>query len=275
MNTEAIIVTGFFDIGRDSYAGAFKRSPDDYFEAFKVWSQLQNIIVVFTYADMAERIIALGRKNIHTIVRDFNAEKEQSLVYPMMIEIEESSFFKEKRKKLSEDSPENKADYNFAVSLKPSFMKEAKGMYLDSRYFVWMDFGFNHKKSCQYPIEEEFNTEIVVSHLKEKGYFFGHHLNKLSHATINSLIEEPGEIIMGGFYVLRADAIERFYLLYRDIEEELLDKGLMDDDQTILTLLIQKDPGFKVFSSNWCLGLKQIGCDITSYSDISKFPEIL
>lgn len=269
------IVTAFYDIGRSEWPG-FERTPDEYFEAFKTWSQLKNDIVVYTYPEMAERILSLERENITTVSLDLDTIKS---FYPSMYEkmkrLQSDESFLKYRRWFLPGYPENNADYNFLTAMKAWFLS-TEGQYDELRgrlydYYAWIDFGFNHKNSEQYPVQEEFDQLWENDKLKASGYFFGHNLDNIPN--IFDVVRNPGEYIMGGIFLVANHYVPRFSVDWENAVYTLLDVDFMDDDQTILLMILKDNEKIVLCESDWCLGLKQLGCKLTSKADIQQFSQ--
>lgn len=271
------IVTAFYDIGRSEWPG-FERTPEEYFEAFKVWSQLKNDITVYTYPEMAEKITSLERSNISVISLELDMLKiYHPSIYKKMKRLQGDESFLKYRRGLPPGYPENNADYNFLMAMKAWFLsREADRDDREERlynYYAWIDFGFNHKNSEQYPIKEEFDQLWENDRLREKAYFFGHNLENIPN--IFDVARNSGEHIMGGIFLVSNAYLNRFLIEWDRAVDALLSVDLMDDDQTIILIVLRNNQkeDISIAESDWCLGLKQLGCKLTSKADIRQFSQ--
>lgn len=91
---ETLLVTAFFDIGRgESNIKNLKRSSQKYFDYFKHWARIQNLLVIYTQPEFVNEVMrireefGLKEKTIIITIEDLATIEPQ--IYKRMIEVEE------------------------------------------------------------------------------------------------------------------------------------------------------------------------------------------
>jgi len=115
-----ILVTAFFDIGREHYI-EIPRSLSTYLEYFRRWARIKNYLVVFCGNELVKHEILQIRKSydlqdmtrIIVIENIFDIEAD---MYQRMKQIETDRYFLQFR--IEKNIPENLAEYNYITNLK-------------------------------------------------------------------------------------------------------------------------------------------------------------
>lgn len=284
---KVIFVTSFLDIGRANWSVS-PRSSEEYFSAFEQWSKIRNTTYVFAFKEMAEKVRALNRPHlkVREVPDNFLWESEYTgEAYLRMRRIERDPFFIDFRSvNYPSDAPENKAVYNLVCALKMHWIERAaleEGN--KEAYFAWIDFGFNHPKSRQYPYIEDFDRSEwffdPVDQDSEMDVFLFRKLGVQIPPTIYHMIYSAGESFIGGFFMVKGSAVPSFTREWNDALERILDMELMDDDQALIGAIVRKvytarnkpNLDIAVLESDWCLGLKQMGCKLRSLENRPEF----
>ena len=257
-NKEITLVTSFFDIGRKDY-GDYARSNKKYLDDFKFWARMKNNLVVYTDKEMAKEVkkirkeFGLEEKTKIIIIEDIT--KLEPEIFSRMKEIENSDYFLSYRYK--EVTPENKALYNYVMLIKSWCISDAVKQGVNTEFVAWLDFGYNHGGDV-FINSEEFNFTWEYEFVHDTITYFNN--NDLSDKPIFYLIQSMEVDIMGATFVIPSKLAEKHYCLIKNAMIELLDLGLMDDDQLLMIMASRKEPSlFDIKQSDWFLPIKDYG----------------
>ncbi|OZC08834.1 hypothetical protein X798_04160 [Onchocerca flexuosa] len=134
----------------------------------------------------------------------------------------------------------NSADYNIIVNSKPYFLYNATQstrFRASDRMFVWIDAGYGHGRKGIIPDHCHWRPQLRRDRITIIQLTPIH--DKLSRYSINDLYRVDWVVLSGGFIAGDSYSINRFYRFYQKSFMELLDSGRIDDDQTILTLMLK------------------------------------
>jgi protein YibB len=241
---EISIVTAFFDIGRGDWTPSkglphyLQRTTDTYFDRFANMAKLDNTIVVYTSEDLAEKVWELRKgKESETVVVVVDFEKEFDEYRDSIRKIQNNPDYLAKINPNQIKNPEYwSADYVLVNMLKSHFVNHAIGSGVISTDLVaWLDFGYcredntlNNVKLWNYP----FN--------KEKIHFFN--IKDYKGTSITDIIANNDVHITGPCIVASQSMWPELEKLVDKSFRELLDKNLIDDDQTLLLMSYLTQP---------------------------------
>lgn len=257
-NGEITLVTSFFDIGRKKY-GDYARSNKKYLDDFKFWARMKNNLVVYTDKEMAKEVkkirkeFDLEEKTKVIIIEDIT--KLEPKIFNRMQEVEKSDYFLSFR--YNENLPENKALYNYIMLMKSWCLADAIKQGIDTDFVAWLDFGYNHGGDV-FINPEEFSFTWKYNFPKDKITYFNR--EKITVKPIFYLVQSMDVNIMGAPFIVPSKLAEKHYSLIKNAMIELLDLGLMDDDQLLMIMASRKEPSlFDVKQSDWFLPIKDYG----------------
>lgn len=260
MKIENLIVTAFFDIGRETEKNSkLSRSNMQYMEYFKVWARLENELVVYTEPKFANEIKKIREQfklgNITYVIIIDNIYEIENEIYKRMKRVSQEG--ESQRLKLHLNAMSGKAEYDYLMLLKYYFMSDAvKRLKKTEGNVSWIDFGFNHGTVC-YTDANDFAFKWCPN-LENDIHVFS--------------LRNPKDINSLGYLLLQADCImgapiiadvNKSYLLWKYCREamlSLLSLDTIDDDQQLLLMaykLHQED--FCIHKSGWFLPIKQFG----------------
>lgn len=245
--SEAIsIVTAFFDIGRgelsidQGHPEHLHRTNDQYFKYFSYLARLENEMVVFTTKEYKQKILDLRRgKKTEIVILDLQENFKEYL--DKIRAIQQSQSFQAKinpkqLKNIEYWSPE----YVLIMNLKVYFIERAiRQNLVHSNTVAWLDFGY-----CR--------TEEDLANVKEWCYDFSP--NKVHVFVINKIyrVRKEADVlhaifnnktyITGGSLVADVNTWKRFYPILKKCQDELLEKGIIDDDQGVFLMCRYKHP---------------------------------
>ncbi len=262
MRKEIVIVTAFFAINRENWAG-FSRSNELYFSYFKSWASLKNKLIVYVESQrLKDEIlsfrssIGLENKTIVNIIPNIlDVDKE------LLESIESVSNLISRKFRLYPNNPECwNATYNYIMLMKQWCAADAvkRGQVDSEDTLAWIDFGFNHGGK-EYSLQSNFNFLWKFDFPDTINLFS---TQPLDDRPIFEIVQSMDTYIMGMLLVGTAKYWEEFRLLVRESMMELNHCGMMDDDQNIILMAVRKRPElFNVKVSAWDKVLFECGCD--------------
>jgi hypothetical protein len=249
-----VIVTGFFDIGRDKW-NSFRRTPENYYYYILNFMQIRAPLIFFT----EERFIPM-----FSVIR--KTLPEPTVFVPMTLEnLPASKYFKDfaelsSDKRYLEMHPNPQAPevcqplYNIVTNSKIDLMYFSSKL-VEAEIYIWIDAGYTHGKKdlknfFYYPSSLfKFKDKVSIIQLKE-----------LSFANPNPIefFKQYIDILAGGFFAMGREIIEKVREKYFALLEQILkDFRIKDDDQYYWTLLYFKEPElFNLIKGDWYSGLE-------------------
>ncbi|RHT99038.1 HtrL family protein [Ruminococcus sp. AM27-16] len=259
MEKEITIVTAFFNINRQAWK-KFERTEEQYFEYFRGWAQLKNMIIVYCETEnMKNKILefrdklGLGQKTIVHIIDDF-----RSIDPKLLASIQKAADNKiQQGARLFAKNPEVwNADYDYVMLLKMWCVQDAVSRKETGDMVAWMDFGYNHGGAIL-DINSDFNFTWKYDFPDKINVFL---VQELDDRPIFDIVCTMDTYIMGTVIVGAASLWNEFWNLMRTCMMELNDCGFTDDDQNVILMSYRKKPElFNTYKSDWQLPLKQFG----------------
>lgn len=256
------IVTAFFDTGRGEVPsvirgrqvpGYQRRTFDEYFYYFNFLASMKNDMIIFTeprFADAINQIRAShgNLENTRVLVYDNGLDDFKELLDAMNIVLNSDEYVN------MVDNPHLieywNAKYNLVNFLKSHFVTQAyeQGL-IKTDIAAWIDFGYCRNYESLSPSlkwDYDFN--------KDKIHLFN--LRELEpQRPVEDIIKTGDVYIMGCHIVAGSHMWSQLRDLVFDNVNELLDRNLTDDDQTMLLLSYLKNPNIfelhPVDPSNW------------------------
>lgn len=259
MEKEITVVSAFFNINRQAWK-KFERTEDQYFEYFKGWAKLKNMIIVYCETDnMKNKImqfrheLGLEDKTIVHIIKEFrNIDPE------LLSSIKKAAENKvQQGARLFDKNPEVwNADYDYVMLLKMWCVQDAVARGETGEMVAWMDFGYNHGGAIL-DINSNFNFTWKYDFPDKINVFL---IQELDDRPIFDIVCTMDTYIMGTVIVGAAQLWNEFWNLMRTSMMELNNCGLTDDDQNIILMAYRRKPEiFNTYVSGWQLPLKQFG----------------
>lgn len=264
------IVTAFFDIGRgnikrDNIPNYMIRSNDTYFQYFSYLAQLDNEMVVFTSVEFEDAIKKI-RQGKPTTVIVFDFEKKFKYIKKQIESIQNNSVFISKvRNDLIGNIEYWSPEYVLINNLKTYFVNKAiQEKIIKTELISWVDFGYVRSKDVLNKVkfwQYDFNEEYI--HL-----FSIYKKNKTqNYQDVLDFIFNNQVYIIGGVIVANQNRWKKFLSLLYQNQKELLQKGIVDDDQGLYMMCLFKQPD--LFKVNY-LGKKQWFSVFRKYDKTSK-----
>lgn len=236
------IVTAFFDIGRGDWTPDkglphyLQRTTETYIERFSYMAKLENEIIVFSSPDIIEKLIPL-REDRPTKWVSFDIFNQCSELIQKIHKIQKEDSFKKLILPTQRTNPEYWNPHYVVVNFLKSMFVEftIKNNLVNSNLISWLDFGY-----CR--------TEDKIPKSKKWSYDFNdnkmHLFNYKDYdgKSITDIIASNDVYILGAKIVGGKEPWLEFRSLMEQSLFELMDKNLIDDDQTLMLMSTIKRP---------------------------------
>ncbi|CAH1779119.1 unnamed protein product [Owenia fusiformis] len=246
------IVTALFDIGRKRWP-SYERTYQEYLTFAQNVLKL-DVNLVFYVEEKGRYFVERHRQGKEHKTEVILTELNNFTFYHYLSQMETvmgSKEFKSNHEQLN--NPEGFSPlYNFLMSAKFFIMYETTlRNTFHSDYFFWMDAGYGHGNSDIFPPEDcpwaPCNIlNNTISYVKlEPVDIYKPDINRLYKMAV-------APVISGGFFGGSKKAIQNFYKLYKDVLEDWLKNGRIDDDQTVALACYFKRPSlFNLVPGGW------------------------
>jgi protein YibB len=219
------IVTSFIDIGRGDWKGWSNRSVEKYFEYFKNISHLDNPIYIYIEDRFKSRILDL-RNGKPTYFIKSNVYYDFNSVYQEIKRVHKLDSFKKSIPDHLIDHPEYwSVEYVFVTLLKPYIVELAISQFEIKEDLVsWIDFGYKRDS----PVVGKY---LSLPFPKDRITAFSQ--KEILNPDINFSILNNDIYIIGSPIIGSVDTWKILISLCRNSINELFEKDMIDDDQTI------------------------------------------
>lgn len=230
------IVTAFFDIGRGDWTPDkglphyLQRTTETYLERFSYLAQLKNDMVIFTSPDLCDRIRELRKGKPNTVVIPTTLDRYQD-IKDAISKVQSNPNYQANIHPSQVKNPEYwNADYVLVNFLKSQFVVDAidKG-FVRTDLAAWLDFGYCRTEDKVPPSHKwsyDFDTNKI--HLFNYKDYNG--------ISINYVISMNDVYILGAKIVGGKKVWPKFRDLMNNSLNLLLQKDLVDDDQTLMLI---------------------------------------
>jgi protein YibB len=234
--TNITIVTAFYDIGRGNWTPDkgfphyLHRTTDTYMERFSYLAQLENDMVVYTSEEFVDRIKEIRKgKNTHVVTLPL---ENYSVLRDKIAKVQSNTNFQSMIHPSQVKNPEYwNADYVLVNYLKSTFVNlSIDNNLVNTDLVAWLDFGYCRSPDKIPPSRKwSYNFNPNKMHMfNYKDFQPGDSINRII-ATNDVYI--LGAKIVGGQKVWK----EMKFLVERSLQT-LLERDLVDDDQTLILL---------------------------------------
>uniref|UniRef100_A0A914WHR0 Uncharacterized protein n=1 Tax=Plectus sambesii TaxID=2011161 RepID=A0A914WHR0_9BILA len=168
-----------------------------------------------------------------------------------VVELEQKNFRAEWDEAMRHHPEASSADYDLAVNSKSYFLYNASVQNpFHSSHFVWLDAGYGHGTREVFPKNFRWSPTFPPGKIS---------LIKLTPTTdlldnypLEKLYRQDQSVVSGGFVAGDRTTVGTFHSLFEQQVFALLRDGKVDDDQTILVLIIRAYPQlFNVVHGDW------------------------
>uniref|UniRef100_A0AC35TVX6 Uncharacterized protein n=1 Tax=Rhabditophanes sp. KR3021 TaxID=114890 RepID=A0AC35TVX6_9BILA len=133
------------------------------------------------------------------------------------------------------------AEYDLLVNSKPYFMyNSTMHNHFNNKLFVWLDAGYGHGDEANFPVDMKWYPSVKegkISMIK-----LTPDTDKVERYNIDNLYRKDWAAISGGFIGGDSTAVKTLYHYHFQKVLQLLHEKKVDDDQTVLLLLIKEMP---------------------------------
>lgn len=231
-NNQVSIVTAFYDIGRGSWTPDkdlpqyLQRSNQVYFERFRHLTRLKNDITVITSPDLAEEIRDLVSDSPNVTVVVFDIQKNMASIKESISNILSTANYANKIKYTESRNPEYwSSDYVLVTMLKAYFVQHAIELGLPKNDMVaWIDFGYCRSNDNTDGVDSwttDFNSAKI--HMFDYKDYTGD--------PIEEIVKNNDVYILGAKVVAHKVLWEILYKMMLKAQLDLMNEGLVDDDQ--------------------------------------------
>jgi len=252
-NTNLTIVTGIWDIKRDSLNEGWSRPFSQYLENFSILLQSlpDNINLIVFIDPEYEDLVYKYRKKTNTIVYWHKVSDFNNNFFPFYDKVQKIRLSEEWQNQTGwlKDSTQAKLEYYNPVVMSKMFLLNNAKIFnpFNSEYLFWLDGGitntvhpgyFSHDKVLDkiphitskflfvcFPYET--NSEIHGFDIKA--------MNKICNANVN-------RVARGGFFGGHIDYISDANALYYSLLNDTINNNLMGTEESIFTIMTYKDP---------------------------------
>lgn len=249
MNKDVTIVTGIWDLKRDSAGSGFKRPFEHYLIHFKKLLKTDCKMVIFIPKAIEGIIWEHRRKdNTHVIHKETEEFENHFPFYDQVTKIRLQEDWLNQAGWLRESTQATLPLYNPMVMSKMFMLHDASLFNpFNTDYFVWIDGGITNTVHEGY-----FTHDKVFNNLGcclEKFLFIsfpykdGGEIHGFTRSDMSKYCgENPEFVCRGGFFGGHKDYIKKANALYYSLLQDSLSEGLMGTEESIFTIMSYVDP---------------------------------
>lgn len=238
-----LFVTAYKDIKRVGWS-AYGRSNAEYIGMFlNLARRIQYSLIVFCEPSIKDELILYNLPS-NIILKNWN---EVDTFYHRFLhtenEIINSQEYKAKVAPHRQVNPEHLyAEYNLVNHSKINFVRKAKEMYPNYKFYSWLDFGF-----CRNVADCPMN--LLIKTIPEKITYLA--LRSGKRVSPVELLRSDDIYLSGSMFIVFTDYVETFEKAYEEKLKEYHRLGVSDDDQSVVTQMYWDRPDwFNVIVDN-------------------------
>lgn len=243
------IVTGLWDIKRDTCSGTFKRSFETYLEKFDELLRIEEPMIIFTEAKLVPYIEA-RRPSVTTrvFVKEVEELKTWFAFYNRVQEIRNNPEWRKIASWLEESTQANLDMYNPIVMSKLFLLNDA-AVYnsFETDYYLWLDAGITNTVHPGYFTHDKVLDKIETL-LQKFLYIAFPYSNYEIHGFPESAMRDYANcdkisyVCRGGVFGGNKNFIKQVNEIYYSLLSDSLSKGLMGTEESIFTIIAHKYP---------------------------------
>lgn len=232
-------ITSFIDIGRGNWKNGYNRSNEKYINNFiAFYSNIDLDLIVFCNDSIKEEINKRIDSNFKTRINFQTIEKNDLNYFDIVDNIKyiqsSDKMISYKKRDLSNPPEYSNADYVAMMFAKSEFIKIA----LDRKLIkcdnvAWIDFGIGHGHTSY--INAIKNKKLISPNSNKVILFNRQNIEPSIDPFFYSNMSD-NVLVCGGFYIIPTNLIMDFYNGFKKIVDDFIDIGIIDDDQTILSI---------------------------------------
>jgi hypothetical protein len=246
------IVTGIWDLGRDSLNGSWKRDFHHYIDNFSTLLQSLDDVPVIVFIDKTlEHLVWKYRKKENTAVYHHSKDQFSGSFFPFFEDVQKIRNNPDWYNQVGwlKDSTQATMEYYNPMVMSKMFLLHNAKIYnpFNTEYMFWLDGGITNTVHPGY-----FSHDKVLDKLEDlvKKFLFicfpyetsteihGFKINKLKEFANNSNVNR---VARGGFFGGHIDAISQANNLYYSLLNDSLKSGYMGTEESIFTIMTYLD----------------------------------
>jgi hypothetical protein len=242
------LVTGLWDLGRDSLSEGWNRSYGHYLNKFQELLQIDNNLIIFGDSSLEEFVFKYrDKKNTQFIVRNLDWFKNNEY-YHKIQNIRKDSNWYNQTGWLPESTQAKLEFYNPLVMSKIFLLHDAKILdSFGSDYMFWIDAGltntvhpgyFTHDKVIDKLSNYIDNFLFVCFPYEAQNEIHGFEINAMNKLTR----AKTNKVARGGFFGGKKESITNVNNLYYNLLMSTLSEGLMGTEESLFTIMTYQYP---------------------------------
>ena len=239
------IVTGLWDIGRDTLNEGWSRSYDHYLQKLKEFLKIPQNIIIFGDPSLREFVEENStHENVQFIERHIDWFRGN--FYEKIQKIRTNEEWKNQKSWLSESTQAQLEMYNPLVMQKMFLLNDAKILdKFDSKYMFWLDAGITNTVHQGYFSHDQVLTKLDKFINKFSFVCFPYDADGEIHGfKFNEICEMAGKkvtkVARGGFFGGPKNTIPEAMNIYYSLTDDSLNKGLMGTEESIFSIMVYK-----------------------------------
>jgi hypothetical protein len=247
MSSKTTLVTGIWDLGRESMGDGWSRSFDHYLSHFdKLLSELKDINLIIFSDSTIDDFIWERRNRNNTAVFNHTKNDFSGNFFPFFDKVQEirnSPTWQNQTGWLPESTQAKMPWYNPMVMSKPFLLHNAKIFDpFDSKYLFWIDGGISNTVHLGYfyhdkvldKIEKVLNKLLFICFPYETtSEIHGFEINAMNQYCQ----ENVNRVARGGFFGGKKEYISKFNDIYYGLLNDTLSNGHMGTEESIFTII--------------------------------------
>jgi hypothetical protein len=242
------LVTGLWNIKRDSLNNGWSRSFDYYLEKFEQLLQVENNLIIFGDSELKDFVFKRRKQeNTQFIERSLDWFKNNEF-FEKIQKIRNDENWRNQVGWLKDSTQAQLEYYNPIVMSKMFLLHDAKILdQFNSEYMFWIDAGLTNTVHYGYFTHDKVLDKIekIVSDFLFVCFPYdantevhGFNYEKLCHMA-NA---KTNKVARGGFFGGRKELLSKVNSIYYDLLKSTLEKDLMGTEESIFTLMVYKYP---------------------------------
>jgi hypothetical protein len=242
------LVTGLWDIKRDSLSEGWSRSFEHYKQKFSELLKVENNMIIFGDPELESFVWEhRGKENTQFIVR-YQSWFKTNEYYELIQKIRNNPEWFNQVGWLTNSTQAKLEMYNPLVMSKMFLLHDAKILdRFNSEYLFWIDAGltntvhpgyFTHDKVLEKLPKYVNNFNFVCFPYEANTEIHGFKFDKMNDYSGKKV----DKVARGGFFGGRKESITEINNLYYNLLVETLNNGLMGTEESLFTILLYKYP---------------------------------
>jgi hypothetical protein len=248
MSKNLTIVTGLFNLGRETMDTSFKRPFAHYIECFEKFLKIDYPMVIYIEAEN-EHIVwkHRSRDNTNVVIKTLDDLRNVPF-YDKIQKIRTTPAWYEQAGWLAESTQARLELYNPLVMSKQFMLNDATLFnFHDTKYYLWVDAGLSNTVQLDQYFNENFEKQVTP--LLNKMMFVPfpydgqNEVHGFTKADMNRFAGKDTEYVCrGGIFGGSKDAINAFNDSYYHLMNETLSAGKMGTEESLFTILTYQNP---------------------------------